>query len=117
MNASANGPGNPTVNGFPGAEALSAAACGDKNCKESAGRFVVESNRVAKVRPVSTCEGARVQAGEGGAAVTGVRCTGVVGRGGPGIVVGDDDLVGVIRVGEGVRLRLGRVGNAVRTGD
>ena len=89
----------------------------EKNCKESAGRFVVESNRVAKVRPVSTCERAWIEAGEGRAAVTGIRCAGVVGGGGSGIVVGDDDLVGVIRVGQSVCLRLGRVRNVVRTGD
>ena len=100
VNASANGPGDPTVSGLPGADALSAAARSQKNCKESAGRFVVESNRVAKVRPVSTCEGAWVEAGPGGAAVAGERCAGVVGGGGSGIVVGDDDLVGVIRVGQ-----------------
>ncbi|PYJ37282.1 MAG: hypothetical protein DME84_08015 [Verrucomicrobia bacterium] len=117
VNARANCPGDPTVRRLPGADALPAAARSQKNCKESAGRFVVESNRVAKVCPVSTCEWAWVEASPGGAAVAGVRCAGVVGGGGSGIVVGDDDLVGVIRVGEGVRLRLGRVGNAVRTGD
>ena len=88
-----------------------------KIAKKRAGRFVVESNRIAKVRPVSTCEGAWVEAGQGGAAVAGVRCPGVVGRSGSGVVVGDDDLVGIIRVGDSVCLRLGRVRNAVRTGD
>ena len=117
VNASTSSPGDPTVSGLPGADALSAAARSEKNCKESAGRFVVESNRVAKVRPVSTCERAWVEAGEGGAAVAGERCAGVVGGGGSGIVVGDDDLVGVIRVGQSVCLRLGRVRNVLGAGD
>src|SRR6266853_613682 len=117
MNASANGPSDSAVSGFPGAKALSAAARSDKNCKESAGRFIVESNRVAKVRPVATCEGAWVEAGPGGAAVARVRCTGVVGGGGSGIVVGDDDLVGVIRVGVTVCFRLRNVGKGLGAGD
>ena len=71
VNASASRPGDSTVSGLPGADALSAAARSQKNRKESAGRFVVESNRVAKVRPVSTCERAWIEAGEGGAAVAG----------------------------------------------
>ena len=54
VNASTSSPGDPTVSGLPGADALSAAARSQKNCKERGGRFVVESNRIAKVRPVSS---------------------------------------------------------------
>ena len=71
VNASTSRPGDPAVSGLPGADALSAAARSQKNSKESAGRFVVESNRVAKVRPVSSCERAWIEAGEGRAAVAG----------------------------------------------
>ena len=81
MNACASGPGDATVSGLPGADALSAAARGQKNRKETAGRFVVESNRIAKVRPMATCEWGWVQASEGGATVTGIRCSGVIGGG------------------------------------
>ena len=52
MNASTSSPGDPTVRGLPGADALPAAARSQKNSKEGGGRFVVESNRVAKVRRV-----------------------------------------------------------------
>src|SRR5438105_217060 len=65
------GPGGAAVSGLPRADALSAAACSEKNSEESAGRFVVESNRVAKVRPVASGEGAWREAGEGRAAVRG----------------------------------------------
>ena len=71
VNASTNRPGEATVSGLPGAEAKTAAARSDKNSKESAGRFVVESNRVAIVRPVATGEGAGREAREGRATVRG----------------------------------------------
>src|SRR5689334_8898631 len=102
MNASTSGPGDSTVSGLPGTDALSATACSQKNCEETAGRLVVESNRIAEVRPVATGEGTRVQASESGASVTGVRGTRVIGRGRPGIIVRDNDLVGVVGVGQRV---------------
>ena len=77
-NAWANRPGDAAVSGLPGTDALSAAAGSEKNCKESAGRFVVESNRVAKVCPVAGTKRIRVEPGESGAAIAGVRCAGIV---------------------------------------
>ena len=68
----------PTVSGLPRAEALTAAARSEQDGKPSAGRFVVENNRVAKVRPVAIAEGAWREAGEGRAAVGGERCAGEV---------------------------------------
>ena len=81
VNASTNRPGDAAVSGLPGAKAKTAAARSDINCKESAGRFVVENNRVAKVTPVATAQGTGEDAGESGAAVTGVRYTGIAARG------------------------------------
>ena len=56
---------------FQAADALSTAARSEKNSKEGAGRFVVENNRVAKVRPVASAEGAGREAREGRTAVRG----------------------------------------------
>ena len=81
VNASTNRPGDAAVSGLPGAKAKTAAARSDINCKESAGRFVVENNRVAKVRAVATAQRTGEDAGESGAAVTGVRYTGIAARG------------------------------------
>ena len=99
------------IGGLVPADALSAAARVEENCKPSAGRFVVQSNGVAK------------GIGEGALPLAAVRRVKVVPpsvendapemliglRRVRGIVVGDDDLVGVIRVGRGVCLRLGNV--------
>src|SRR5216684_1996892 len=84
----------------------------------SAGWLVVQNNGVAK----SVGEGALTvglgEAGEGGAPVGGDRCAGdVVAGGASRVVVGDDDLVGVIWVSRSECLRLGNVGRSLRAGD
>ena len=99
MSARSDRPGLAAVSGLPGADSLSAATRSEIHCNERAGHSVVESNRVAEVSSVATREGAGVEPGEGVAAVAGVRYAGVITGRGSGIVVVDDDLEGVIRVG------------------
>src|SRR2546423_7959813 len=62
-------------------------------------------------------EGAGVEPGEGETAVTGVGCAGIIAAGGSRIVVGNNDLVRIIRVSPGESLRLSKVGRSLGAGD
>src|SRR5207244_6337411 len=112
-NASGNGPGRATVSGRPVADSLSAAAGSEKYGMPSGVRAVVKDNRVAEISSMPSSEGAGVEPGEGETAVTGVGCARIIGAGGSRIVVGNNDLVRIIRVSPREGLRLSNVGRGL----